>query len=313
MGQGIGPAFGTVIFSGDDSEAFREKIRTELRLKVGEPAAAMIGPYQPPGLVQREPPVWRLKSALMVSAIACKPRFPVDFIPDPIPKLFSTSAGRQVKALGFGSTGTMSTKYDVAVRVLEDDLAGSSSLRLSFFKEDNTRECMVLTTGQGHKNLEGALTHARELLSQERVREKIIEKDGKKWRYTDTLELNDVLWVPHLSATLCCDYPDLIGKKYLQDTTGQFWWEIREATQLMNVRLDHRGAMVQAVFKVAPNFLTSAGGASPGQPLAEPPPPIYPKSFVYDKPFVASLWREGADWPYLAFWVDGPEMLTLAK
>jgi hypothetical protein len=312
---------GTVIFSGDDSEAFREKIRAELRRKVGEPAAAMIGPYKPPGVVTREPLTLRVKSALMVSAMACKPRFPCDFMPDPSPKLFSTRNGSQFRVLGFGSTEKMSAQFGDAVRVLEDNLAGASSLRFSFFTDNKIRECLVLTTGLGQKSFEGTLTHVRELLQQGRTPERVIELSGKKWRYLDTMQQGDVLWVPHLHATLCCDYLDLIGKEYLKKPSSERpgwydWWELGEVTQLLNVALDHKGALLQSTFKVSPNFMTSAGGAPSSrqaQIQTEPPLPIYPKSFVFDKPFMASLWREGADWPYLAFWVDGPEMLTLAK
>jgi hypothetical protein len=304
---------GTVIFAGDDSEAFRQRVRDELRKKVGDTAAAMIGPYKPPGLVQAEPPIWLIKSALIVSAISCKPRFPCDFTPDANPKVFTSRSEQQFKTLGFGTEGKMSAQYGDAFRVLEDDLAGSHSVRLAFFTgNEKDRECLVLTSGLAQKHLEGVLSHVRELLQKERVPEKVVEKNGKRWRYTDTPTEGDRFWVPHLHASLCCDYTDLIGKKYLESTDGHWWWEIREAAQLLNVRLDHKGALVEAVFKVTPNFLT-VSGASSGAGPSPTPLPIYPKSFVFDKPFVASLWREGADWPYLAFWVDGPEMLTLAK
>lgn len=306
---------GTVIFAGDDSEAFRQRIRDDLRKRIGEAAAAMIGPMRPAGLVQREPPVWRIKSALVVSAISCKPRFPCDFVPDPDPRIFTDRAGHQFRTLGFGSSGKHSATYDDAVRVLEDDLAGTNALRFAFFTgEGGTPECLVLSTGGKHKNLESALVHVRDLLRQERVPEKVVEKQGKRWRYTDTLWYGDTLWVPHLSAAMCSEYPDLIGKKYLEHKVNNldYWWQIAEATQLLNVRLDHKGALVQAVFQVSPDFLSAAGGASGGLPPPEKLP-LYPKSFAFDKPFVASLWREGADWPYLACWVDGPDVLVLAK
>lgn len=302
---------GTVIFAGDDSPAFRQQVKDELRKRIGESAAAMIGPYRPPGMVSVEPPIVRIKSALMVSAISCKPRFPSDFVPEADPRLFVNSRGQNYPVLGFGTSGKMSAEYGDAVRVLEDDLAGSHSLRLGFFtKSEKDRECLVLTSGISEKNMDAALTHVRDLLRKERTPEKIIEAKGQRWRYMDTLSAGDALWVPHLNATMCCDYPDLINKQYLR--VGNDYWQIIEATQLLNVRLDHKGALVQAVFKVSPDFLTAAGGPSPGDPPPKPLP-VYPKSFVFDKPFLATLWREGADWPYMAFWVDGPEMLTLAR
>lgn len=304
---------GAVIFAGDDSEAFRQRVREDLRRRIGETAAAMIGPMRPVGLVQREPLVWRIKSALVVSAISCKPRFPCDFVPDPAPRIFSNSVGRQFRTLGFGVSGKLSAGYGDAVRVLEDDLSGSNALRLAFSTDGKgVPECLVLSTGMGHKNLESALVHVRGLLRKERVPERVVEKHGKKWRYTDTLWYGDTLWVPHLSAAMCSEYPDLVGKRYLENKVDETWWEIAEAAQLLNVRLDHKGALVQAVFTVPPDFLSTAGGEPGGQP-AQAPLPLYPKSFAFDKPFVASLWRESADWPYLACWVDGPDMLVLAK
>jgi hypothetical protein len=56
---------GTVVYGGDDSEMLRDQIRQMLRQKVGANAAAMIGPYVPPGPVNEF--VDRLHSALFVS------------------------------------------------------------------------------------------------------------------------------------------------------------------------------------------------------------------------------------------------------
>lgn len=306
---------GTVIYSGDDNEAFREKIRVDLRSRVGLGAAAMIGPYKPPGTLLRDGTVILLKSAIMVSAISCKPRFPVDFVPDARPKLFTNSAGRQFKALGFGVTGQTDSKYDTAVRVLDDDLAGNFSLRLAFFtNDDQKRECLVISTALGHQNLTDLLMQVRGLLQKERVPEKIVEIRGKKWRYADILAAGDILWMPNIKAFHYCEYMDLIGKRYLEDPKTESWWEIAEAAQLLNISFDHKGVMVQSVFKVAPNFLTATGGGVGGSKVqTDAPLPLYPKTFIFDKPFVASLWREGAAWPYLACYVDGPEMLTSPK
>ena len=70
---------GTVIYGGDDSEARRKEIREVLRKRVGANAAAMIGPYLPPGRVDAD--TVRLGSALFVSCISHSPRFPVGFVP----------------------------------------------------------------------------------------------------------------------------------------------------------------------------------------------------------------------------------------
>jgi len=48
------------------------------------------------------------------------------------------------------------------------------------------------------------------------------------------------------------------------------------------------------------------------EPFGEPPkpPPVIPRNFVCDRPFFVFLWRAGADWPYLAAWIDGSNSLT---
>ncbi len=304
---------GALVFAEDDSPEFRERVRTALRKHAGENAARMLGPYVPPGKVQDSPPIFRIKSALVVSSIACRPRFPVAFVPDGDARMFTNRSRQQHRVTGFGATGKRSATYGDAVRVLADDLQGQHALRLALHTGDESdRQFMVLSTPGAHKSMESALKELRDLLAENRIPMRAVEKDGKRWRYLDTLQDGDELWVPHLGAAIQCDYPDLVQKKYLQSPDGMEWWQIREATQLLNMRLNHEGALVEATFKVPPDFMTSAGSPG-GRDMPVEQLPVYPKRFVFDRPFIASLWREGADWPCLACWVDGPEMLTLKK
>lgn len=308
---------GTVIFGGDDSPAFRERVREELQKKCGRNAAQMIGPYKPPGPLTVEGKVFRLKSALFVSALSRALRFPGSFADDAAPKAFLASAGKPWPALGFGTTGTQSEGYRESIVVLDDDLKGRFCLRFKILGDSNVKpEFLVLMRDAALTSFDDAIHGMRKLLTQERHAQRNVEADGRKWIYTDTLEANDTLWMPQLHAALSCDFLDLVGKPYLRtpivvngvETMG--WWEIREAQQLLNFRLNHQGALVEAVFKMKPDFLTGQG-----EPIArETAAPLkYRKTFIFDKPFIASFWREGADYPYLACWVDGPEMLVGKK
>jgi hypothetical protein len=74
------------------------------------------------------------------------------------------------------------------------------------------------------------------------------------------------------------------------------------------LNLGHEGVLVEAVFKLAPDFL-SMGGTSPNSEVDIKQLPEYPKNFIFNKPFLATLWLKDADWPYLACWVDGPALL----
>jgi hypothetical protein len=298
-----------VIFGGDDSETFRRQIREELQRRCGKKAAEMIGPYEPPGPIAGTNTI-RIKSALMVSAFTRALRFPGSFADDGAPKDFINTAGKPCKAYGFGTSGAQSGSYGESVRVLEDDLKGNFCLRLKIAsgKQDNP-ECLVLMRDASLTNLHDAIGRMRSLLEEPRQPERMVEAAGQKWVYTDTLETNEVLWLPELHAALSIDFRDLVGKQYLR--RGDFWWQIREAQQLLNFRLNHIGALTTMVFKVAPDFLTSTASAQ--GVTASAPRNHYRKAFVFDKPFVASFWKEGAEYPYLACWVDGPEMLVGKK
>jgi hypothetical protein len=254
----------------------------------------------------------------MVSALARHPRFPGAFVSSDHPRLFTNQAGKQFRTIGFGTQGKHSATYDTAVRVLHDDLDGAFCVRLAVMPEnDGERECMVLLREPKLKSLTSAAEHMHSYMAAERKPEREIEQGGKRWLYLDTLQADDVLWLPTLHASLTCDYEDLMHKPYLRmpgpgplDTT---WWEIGEATQVLSFRLTPKGALVEATFKIVADVLAMS---DPGGPPAAVPPPkplIYPKQLIFDKSFVFSLWKEGADWPYLMAWVDGPEMLDVMR
>lgn len=305
----------TLIFADDDSPEFRERVRTALRKQVGEHAARLIEPYQAPRQREADPPIYEIKKALIVTSMVARPRFPAHFVPDAAPKAFRDKKNRSYLALGFGAEGKLAASQGDNVRVLTDDLNGKHALRLTFFTgDDNDRQCLVLSTPGTHKNLDGALKEVRELLTQKRVPMKAVEKDGKRWRYVDTLSAQDVLWLPYFETTTLCEYPDLTGKRYLETPDGSFWWELGSVVQLLTMKLNHEGALIESTFKVPPTFLSGVGGVE-GKADAVPVEqlPLYLKRFIFDRPFIASFWREGADWPYLACWIDGPEMLTLKK
>ncbi|WP_113959264.1 hypothetical protein [Roseimicrobium gellanilyticum] len=292
----------TLIFAEDDTPEFRERVRTALRKQVGENAARLIEPYEPPTVVG-------MKKALIVTSFVARPKFPSSFIPDTNPKRFRDRKGNAFQAYGFGTQGKHAGSHGDNVRVLADDLNDQFALRFTFYTgDDRDRQCMVLSTPGTHQDFESALKDIKELLGKERIPMKAVEKEGKRWRYTDTLSPNDELWLPDIHATTLCEYPDLSNKRYLESGGG--YWILGPVKQLLNMRLNHEGALVETTFVVPPTFLSSGAdkNAVPVDQL-----PLYPKRFIFDRPFIASFWREGADWPYLACWIDGPEMLTVKK
>lgn len=295
---------GTLIFGGEDSETFRRQVREQLRKHCGDNAARMIGASEsaPAGVM--------IKSALMVSAFSRVMRFPGTFTDDTAARAFYDSSGKVAKVFGFGTSGTQSESYHDAVRVLDDDLKGCFCLALKVSGESKDHpDSLVLLRAPSLGNFQEAFHHIHTLLTKVRQPQREIEIAGQKYSYKDTLEADDILWLPELHAALSTDFSDLVGKQYLRQ--GGAWWQISIAQQLLNFRLNHEGALATAVFKIRADFLT--GSADSQGSSAPVRPGRYQKIFVFNKPFVASFWREGADYPYLACWIDGPEMLVTKR
>jgi len=300
---------GTVIYGGDDSEARRKEIREVLRKRVGANAAAMIGPYLPPGRVDAD--TVRLGSALFVSCISHSPRFPVGFVPKKNP--FSFSSGQKTPVLGFGSEGPHAANLGDALVIIADDFKGSVILRLPFYEAEQSKSSFLTLAKIRYMTcLEDGIQRVRQALRSPLPADQAIQQNNRWWRYHHHLSAVDRFWMPKLKTTLSCDYGELIGKTYLRQNIGpiDFYWRIREAQQLISFNLDEHGAMTKAVFKVATDFLSSGGGQ--GAPANKPKIeslPFLPRVFSFDGPFLAALWMKDAEWPYLACWVDSEEIL----
>ena len=302
---------GTVVYGGDDSEMLRDQIRQMLRQKVGANAAAMIGPYQPPGPVNET--TTRLHSALFVSCLSHAPRFPASFKVSRAP--FRLSNGQKPWVTGFGCQKDETLAHFDVVHVLADDRRGSFLLKIGFFTGEKARpEFMLIGTKPQMSNLAEAIEWMKLALKHPLPVDQAVRHQNAWWRYHNQLTPADVFWMPKLKTTLACDFGELIGKRYLEQTLPnglKTWWQIGEAQQLLVFHLDEEGALAQAVFKVAPDFLSQAGEGTPGPRPADPTKlPPRPRRFVFDQPFVMTLWMKGAEWPYLASWVDSEDVLV---
>ncbi len=300
---------GTMIFSGEDSEQRRNEIRETLRRRIGKQAADMIGPYLPPADLGDG--VTREKSALFVSCLSHSPQFPVSFTKSK--SLFRFSGGKSASVQGLGCAGAAAAAYEDAVEVLADDLRGAMVLKLALSGVEKEKPAFMLVAMRPNLGSLGeAVTWMREALKKPAPTDRAVELNGAWWRWRSQLTSSDQLWLPFLHTTLVCDYGELVGKTYLRQKRGAdiTFWRIREAQQLLSFRLNERGTMMQAVFKIPPDFLSVGGAPGPGKPPEPKQLPPLPRRFLFNQPFVASLWMKGAEWPYLACWVDSESLLT---
>jgi hypothetical protein len=112
--------------------------------------------------------------------------------------------------------------------------------------------------------------------------------------YKDQLTAGEVFVVPVLNLDLLRRYDELNGHRIT--TLGPLHGEPTFLCQNICFRLDERGAILKSTSGAA----ACKEGASPRQ-------------LIFDKPFLILLERCGASGkrtPYLALWVDNPELLT---
>jgi hypothetical protein len=301
---------GTYVFGGIDSPSVRHEVRDQVRRIAGPHAASMIGDFQSPGQVATG--VTRLASALFVSCLAQKTVFPGRFIPDVKPQIFGSTKSHTNLAKGFGCQGARSATYDRNFIVLKDDLKGTSVVQLVLHSDvEGLSQSLILLQHPDLTSLEQGMNVIREAIKNPLPPVSIVEASGKSWRYTHQLLEGDRFWMPYLKASLLCDFTDLVGRSFHRksENAGSYTeWRIREAQQFLNLSLGHEGVLVEAVFKIPADFLSVSGGeTTPKMDAAKLPD--YPKSFIHNQPFLATLWLKDADWPYLACWVDGPALL----
>jgi hypothetical protein len=301
---------GTVVFGGEDSNEFRERIRSELRRKVGANAAAMIGPFAPPGFVDNT--TTRLGSALFVSCISHAPRFPASFRPSKA--VFKHSGDKHPLVAGFGCQKSETTAHFDVVEIIADDFKGSYILKLTFFTGEKERpEFMLVGLRPGLKSLAEGVEWMKAGMKKPLPVDQAVQYNNAWWRYHNQLTPEDHFWMPKLKTTFSCDFGELIGKTYLRQPVpgGETFWKIREAQQMLSLRLDEHGVLAQAVFKIPPDFLMSGGGVAANAKPNDPTKlPFLPRSFLFNSPFIATLWMKGAEWPYLACWIDSESALT---
>lgn len=104
------------------------------------------------------------------------------------------------------------------------------------------------------------------------------------------LHAGDSVCVPYLTLAAKADFLEqLPGARYHEKQPVP--WEIVRAEQVTRFNLHERGAEVR---------VEVSGGADP---FGGPPPPPWPRAFVYDRPFFVFLWRDGAEWPYFGAWI----------
>jgi hypothetical protein len=107
------------------------------------------------------------------------------------------------------------------------------------------------------------------------------------------LHRSDAISIPYIELESNADLTSrLTGLRYHGNTP----WLITRAEQFTRLELHEKGARVRAEVSIE------------AEPFAGPPP-VFPRQFIYDRPFFVFLWRDGAEWPYFGAWIGDDSAL----
>jgi hypothetical protein len=224
-------------------------------------------------------------AALMYAYLFKSLPFDVEFDELTEPLQFQQQAS-QVPVASFGikffrNYGDRDEKLQAQVTILDYVNADDFVLRL---ETRSTRDELVLAKVAPGKTLRATI---------EAVRQRIRQPAAKP-QYPH-LERGESLAVPNLTVNLECEFTELKGLAFLNESWRAGGMYLSNAKQIVRFRLDKAGARLESE-----GVLVSDNGDSDPEPG---------RNFVFDKPVLIYLREQGAEQPYFALWVENAELM----
>jgi hypothetical protein len=207
---------------------------------------------------------------------------------------FRASDARTHKVAFFGTAGTHSWDFGAHVKVL-DYKNGGKTFVLSI-ATDHKDERLILYRPERAMTFRQAMDHVKAARESPLSGPAGSENDG-------ALHGLDVVKIPYLTLDADTDFAKQL-RGSLHFAGGQLPWRVGTARQKVRFELFEEGARVRVETDLS---------IEPFGPAPPPPPRPTPRQFICDNPFFVFLWRDKADWPYLAAWIDGKDGLTPFK
>lgn len=118
-----------------------------------------------------------------------------------------------------------------------------------------------------------------------------LEVGGKKEFFLNTLSHGDLLAIPVIELNVATNFPQLCDRLFKNPGFEQVW--LHQVYQDVAFRMDEAGAAVRSTAYGA----AFGGGSS------------RPRRFLFNRPFLLTLWKNNAKQPYLAVWIASPDVL----
>ena len=123
------------------------------------------------------------------------------------------------------------------------------------------------------------------------VADRVRELREQGYLFGAAIERDEPLKIPLVALNAVREYSEVTKTGLLNPGWEAYY--LKAATQGVRFQLNEYGAVLRSWARV-----TTAGG-----------PPIAPRRFVFDKPFLVCLTQKGAKAPYFALWVESAEVL----
>jgi hypothetical protein len=219
----------------------------------------------------------------------------------PFPKQFARST---TIPLDFRSgKGSLPVEFFGAPQRTADDFASQVNI-LHYSGEDDfvvllssrvKDEFVVLAKVQQPDTLSSGVATVQKQLEAERKGFTKLEVGGKTEFYLNTLSHGDILAIPVVDLNVATNYPQLCDSLFKNPGFEEVW--LHQVYQGVAFRMDEAGATVRS----------TAYGAAFGGGSSKP------RRFLFDRPFLLTLWKQNAKQPYLAVWIASSDVLIPFK
>lgn len=216
--------------------------------------------------------------------------FPRKFLPSPEMPLRFLCGTRSNDVQFFGAPGSVAHNYSDQVGVLQ--YSGDNDFAL-WLKTNTADEFIVLSKQKRPKRLADGVNAMLKLI--QATSENTSPAASKQLFETGNLAQGDVLAVPVIDLNVATNFTTLCDTPFLNRGFTAMW--LSRVYQDVSFRMDESGATLKS---------TAYGATFMG----EPPPRPRPHRYVFDRPFLLTVWRHGAQQPYLALWVQAPDVLV---
>ena len=249
--------------------------------QVNQEAATITGEKDGPFKLATEDPNKRAVFGLLDRVVAFQKEFSKS---RKVPMDFQVN-GQKTAVRFFGAQNEMIEGMSDSIRVLASrPVDGSHAIQIRCKEADDT---VILYLPAKAQDFATACSWLRTWRSQSH------RPDRSGWD-DPSLHLGDEIRIPYIDLK---SNEDLAPKLDSIRQYGNMPWKITRAEQFTRFQLHEKGARVRV------EEIYSA------DPFAEPRPPVYPRKFIYDRPFFVFLWRDKAEWPYFGAWIGDSSAL----